>query len=90
MDKPGLIYVKPVEGRTVRDHRTRLLVPGEGMFVPAGDPHWMASLAFGDLEECDPPAEPQPETEAEPVANVPALPAPEPVAAEPALAASAT
>lgn len=84
MDKAGLIFVKPAEGRLVRDHRTKLPVPAEGMFVPVGDPHWMASLRFGDLEECDPPEELEVEAAAEPVADLPALPAPEPASADPA------
>lgn len=56
MSNPGQIYVVPVEGRTARDGRTKLLLPPEGMFVPAGDPHWLALLNFGDVKESAPPA----------------------------------
>ena len=60
MTDDGLIFVKPAEGRLVRDHRTMLPVPKDGQFVVAGDPHWMASLNFGDLVESEPPEEPKP------------------------------
>lgn len=66
MTKDGLIYVKPAPGRTVRDYRTMLPVPTDGMYVSPGDPHWMASLNFQDLVEAEPPRE-----EREPVAAEP-------------------
>lgn len=63
MNKDGLIYVVPVEGRAVRDYRTKMPVPPEGMLVPVGDAHWMASINFGDLIEGELPTEPKPAAE---------------------------
>lgn len=56
MNDDGLMYVFPVEGRIVRDPRTRQAVPREGMSVPR-EQHWMASLNFGDLIEGEKPAD---------------------------------
>lgn len=57
MANPGMIYVVPAKGALVRDDKTRLQVPAEGMLVPAGDPYWLALLQFGDvIEQAAPPA----------------------------------
>lgn len=60
MTKAGLIYVRPVEGRTVRDNVTYRAIPPEGQWVQDGDPHYGAYLLYGDLVVAEPPAEPQP------------------------------
>lgn len=49
MPDPNMIHVVAAEGATVRDPRTRTIIPAEGMLVPAGDPYWMALLRFGDV-----------------------------------------
>ncbi len=51
-----LIYVKPAQGRLVREPITNLPMPDEGMFVAESDPHWMQHLRFGDIEVTDAPA----------------------------------
>ena len=43
------IWVKPVEGAAVLDPLTKLVMPRDGMFIAAGDPHWMAHMRFGDI-----------------------------------------
>jgi hypothetical protein len=58
MSSPALIWVKPVYGRTIRDPNSHLLMPPEGQFVPAGEPHWLQLLRFGDIVEATPPADP--------------------------------
>ena len=58
MTQPDHIFVVPAKGATVRDPRTRQVVPPSGIHVPANDPHWMALLRFGDvIEQAAPAAE---------------------------------
>ena len=52
---PEMIWVKPVEGCTVMEPVTKMNMPPGGMFIAVGDPHWMAHLRFGDIEEVDAP-----------------------------------
>jgi hypothetical protein len=37
------------------DHVTKMRMPPDGMLVSPMNPHWMAHLRFGDLEEAEPP-----------------------------------
>ena len=50
------ILVVPAKGATVRDPRTRQVVPPTGLRVPRHDPYWMALLRFGDVTEQAAPA----------------------------------
>ena len=50
-----LTYVVPAKGRLVRDDRTNLPVPPEGMFVPSDAPHWHACIKFGDVTVIEAP-----------------------------------
>jgi hypothetical protein len=51
----NMMWAKPVEGRTVMEPLTKMRMPADGMMVSKHDPHWMAHLRFGDIEEVDPP-----------------------------------
>lgn len=50
------MYVKPAEGRALRDPQTRRLLPVEGRQVP-DDIFWQRALADGDVVACDAPEE---------------------------------
>lgn len=65
MSSPNMIYVKPGEGRSIRDPNSYLPMPAEGQFVDAGDTYWLSLLRFGDVVVADPPSAPAP---ADPVA----------------------
>lgn len=49
------MYVKPVEGRQVRDPLTRQVVPPEGRAVPR-ESYWVRRVNDGDLVEASAPA----------------------------------
>ena len=55
MADPEMIYVVPAEGRVVRDYRTNLPVPAEGMWAPADETHFLASIHLGDLKRAEAP-----------------------------------
>lgn len=48
------MYVKPAEGRLVRDPKTLDHLPPEGREVPR-DTHWIRLLQCGDVVEAAPP-----------------------------------
>lgn len=52
----GTKFVKPAEGRNVRDPVTRKHIPAEGVEVP-NDPFWRRRLRDGDVVEAPRPAE---------------------------------
>ena len=54
------MYVKPAEGRALRDPQTRRLLPAESRQVP-DDIFWQRALADGDVVACDPPEEGMPD-----------------------------
>ena len=50
-----MIYVKPVEGRRLRDPFTHIFVPEHGRWVDESDHFWASALHMGDLEAATPP-----------------------------------
>ena len=48
------MYVKPAEGREVRDPVTQHALPPEGREVPS-DTFWLRRLRDGDVEKATPP-----------------------------------
>ncbi|WP_240906375.1 DUF2635 domain-containing protein [Komagataeibacter xylinus] len=52
--------IYPVEGRTVRDPRTRAPVPAKGLTVSDYDPFWARRLRDGDVTKTAPQAEAKP------------------------------
>lgn len=49
------MFVKPVEGRAVRDPFTHAPVPPGGRHVEASA-YWLRRLRDGDVEQAEPPA----------------------------------
>jgi hypothetical protein len=49
------MFVKPVEGRLIRDPASRLPVPAEGRNVPE-DAYWMRAVRDGDVIVAKAPA----------------------------------
>jgi Protein of unknown function (DUF2635) len=55
------LYVKPAEGRTLRDSdRDFEVVPPEGKYVPR-NAYWLTRLRHEDAVEAPPPRKPKPE-----------------------------
>ena len=55
------MFVKPVEGRAVRDPKSMMLLPAEGREVPDTDAFWARRVRDGDVTVQD--GEQQPDEE---------------------------